>query len=343
MITTAMFSEFNPILNDYELLAFASPEIRCMYGPRFLQSVGNLKRSWLFEFADYDDPYPLDVSDADRSAAKQYRSNRDELHTIFREQGAEVERSITYLDVLESYQSYFGSSNHFRHALVVDISCAPRARLLALLSYLSECQRRWNQKVILVYSTVRRHSIDEEAFSYGIQDIAVVPGFHGRVRLRQDLLVAVLGFEGNRAFAVYRRLMPHKAYLILGDSQDESRTFYMEQALKNNQGLLRIHGNKTCVMASRNPLTFAESLNTFLQNEIHPLSDRFNVYFSCLGTKPQTIGSFLTLRQYPYIQLLESVPSRRRIATEGAEKVLFANLGESGLVRSIPELVAGSR
>jgi hypothetical protein len=338
-----MFSDVIPSLNDYEILAFASPEIRCVQGPRFLQSAGNLKRAWLFEFSDYDEPHPLDVSDADRSASKQYRSNRDELHGILRKSGAEVERSITHLDLLESYRSYFGPSNPFRHPLVVDISCAPRARLLALLKYLSDCQRLWNQKIILLYSMVRSHAVEEEAFSYGIQDIAVVPGFHGRVRLRQDLLVAVLGFEGNRAFAVYRRLIPHKAYLILGDSQDDARTFYIERAIKNNQGLLRIHGNRTCVMASRDPLAFADSLDRFLQNDIHPLSDRFNVYFSCLGTKPQTIGSFLALRLYPYIQLLESVPSRRRIAAEGSDKILFADLGESALIRAIPELLAEYR
>ncbi len=338
-----MFSEAIPALDEYELLAFASPEIRCLQGSRFLQSLGILKRAWLFEFADYDDTPPTDVLDADRRAVQQYCSNRDELHSILRKRGTSVERSITYLDLLAPYETYFGSSNPFRCPVVVDISCAPRARLLALLHYLSKCQRLWSQKIILLYSMVRGHAVEEEAFSYGIQDIAVVPGFHGQVRLRQDLLVMVLGFEGNRAFAVYRRLVPHKAYLILGDSQDDARDFYIQRARKNNFGLLRIHGTRNYLMASRDPLAFADSLNKFMQEVIQPLSNRYNVYFSCLGTKPQTIGAFLALRSYSYVQLLESVPSRRRIGTEGSDKTLFTDFGQSGLLRSIPELLAGYR
>ena len=129
--------------------------------------------------------------------------------------------------------------------------------------------------------------------------------------------------------------MPNKTVLILGDSGDDERSFYLEQARANNHGLLHIHGNREYIMPSRDPIDFARTLRKFIDEEVKPLEDRYNIYFSCLGTKAQTVGAFLTLQSYPSIQVLDSLPSRRRIASSGKRKTLFADLGPSGLLNNI--------
>jgi hypothetical protein len=333
-----MLTDKAPDFRDYELMLFTSPEVRCIQG---LEGTGHLPpphRAWVVEFEDYQETIADDASKEDIQASKAYKRNRRRIRQWIRDKSVEERAVPCHLNLLEPFDAYLGPPDPFQLPLLVDISCVPRGRLFALLNYLARCQEKTHQHVCLLYTRVKRHATDEEAYSYGIQDIVVVPGFNGVIRLRLDLLILILGFEGNRAYSLYKRLMPNSAYMILGDSLDGDRDFYLTQSKANNRSLLRIHGNEQLLMASRDPVMFAKELDSFLKQTIVTKRERYNVYLSCLGTKLQTLGAFWAIRFHPYVQILDSVPSRRRIATTGRQQIVFCDLGTSGLLRQPSDL-----
>ncbi len=338
-----MLNEIAPQLGEYELFLFISPDQRCLYGLDNISPLGRLRQVWLAEFGDFDRKQPRDILNVDSAAIDRYWRNLEALEEWLSSQAVEINRSVYHMNMLEAFDEHLGSPSPFERPLVVDISCAPRGHLLALLNYLIRCQIANNLHVVLMYSLVKRHAPSEDAFSYGIQDVVAVPGFNGQIRSKPDILILILGFEGNRAYALYRRLMPSNSYFILGDSGDEEKEFYIERARLNNQGLLSIPGNKEYQMPSRDPLAFANSLRHLLDQEIKPLSERFNIYLSCLGTKAQTVGAFLALQSHPYIQVVDSLPSRRRIASEGRRETVFADFGNLGFLNLIPDPMVNSR
>ncbi|MBZ5489718.1 MAG: hypothetical protein LAO76_02160 [Acidobacteriia bacterium] len=337
-----IFGHSRPALKRFELLLFASPEKRCLHVLEQLDEKRLPKRAWIVEFKDYEEPQPRDAAREDIRAQRAYARNRKAIHSWLKKRSIEEKSIPCHLGLLVPFDDSLGPISPFELPLVVDISCAPRGRLLALLEYLSRCQKLFNLRVYLTYTLVRRQVTEEEGYSYGIQDIAVIPGFNGEIRLRRDLLVLVLGFEGNRAFSLYRRLAPNKTFLLLGDSGDEERDFYIKHARENNSGLLRIHGVEARFIPSRDPLAFATGFSKFLTEKIEPIKQHYNVYVSCLGTKLQTLGMYWALRQHGYIQAIDSIPSGRRIATFGRRGTLFIDLGSTGLLDQPSELTISS-
>jgi len=328
-----MFTEAQDLqLDAYELLVFGSPEPRCLHGLGSISELGRLERAWLVTFADYDGGQPTDLCREDISAIRQYHDHIVALEKQLNEHTSRINKIGRRLNVLQPFDDNLGPVSPFELPVVVDISCAPRGHLLALLDYLARCQQATRQSVSIMYSLVSRQSVSEDAYSYGMQDVSVVPGFYGQIRLRHDLLILVLGFEGNRAFSLYKRLAPNKTFLIMGVTNDADRLFYRERAHLNNHGLIHIYGNDLREMPSRDPYAFATELNNFLRAEIEPLAERFNIYFSCLGTKLQTLGAFLALQSHPYVQVIDSIPTRRRIASQGDRQTLFESFDTQGLI-----------
>lgn len=329
-----MFSDSLPQLGDFEFLLFISPESRCLNALDSVPKLGRIVKAWKVDYTDYDEGQPSDLAGADKAAILGYRENRKAVESWLVSKKIESTSVVSGLKGEEPFDDDLGPPSPFSLPLVVDISCTPRGRLLALLEYLSRCQAQATQKVYLLYSMPGSQAHDEAALSYGIHDVIVIPGFPGQIRLRQDALILVLGFEGSRALSLYKRLMPTRTILILGDSGDEQREYYLENSRANNHSLLSIHGNTKLVLPSRDPISFAKGLSDYFQQE--PLSkDRYNVYFSCLGTKLQTLGAFWFLRQHPMVQALDTLPTRRRVGSHGKGRVLIANLGTDGLLRGI--------
>jgi hypothetical protein len=328
-----MFNDSEIYLEDFEVFLFVSPEERCLYGLRRLPQIGNLKRVWLAEFIDYDIRQPSDLSANDKRTIKRYHKNLATLKDWASLHTFDIKSNKYRLNLLEPFDDSLGSPSPFNSPILVDISCAPRGHLLSLLNYLARCQIVNYQKVVLMYSLVQQQSKSEDDYSYGMEDIAVVPGFNGQIRLKHDLLIVVLGFEGNRAFSLYRRLAPSKTFAILGDTYDsEDRNFYLKQAKENNHSILSLPSVEIRTMASRDPDAFLQEFNNFLNIEINPNKDKYNIYFSCLGTKLQTVGAFLALQTQSHIQVVDALPSRRRIASEGKRETVFEDFGNNNLV-----------
>lgn len=313
-----------------ELVAFASPEPRCTYAAAALAA--RVTRMWVVDFVDYSFKHPR-LSAIDLRVREEYEKNLADLRRI----GASVAGGATFLhaglnhlqlfeDVVDGHD--FGAAPS---ALVIDISTAPRGHLFAVLAFARSLQLAHHRRVCVAYTQVESHEENEDAFSYGMQDVAVVPGFDGTIRIARDVLVVVLGFEGNRAYSLYRRLAPARTELIIGDSRDEQRDFYIATAKRNNHSLLHIHGNRASLMSSRDPDEFSRELG--LKLDQLKGDGEYNLYFSCLGTKAQVLGAFLALQSRPDVQVLDALPTRRRFGSGRPVSLLLQDFGVEGLAR----------
>jgi hypothetical protein len=328
-----MFTVEQPDLEEVEVILFASPEQRCLYGIENLGDKYHVCRVWIVSFLDSSVNQPSDLAVEDLEAVDRYQRNLSTLMSWAEAAGSEVTECHLNLNLLEDFDSVLGSPNPFTNPLIVDISCAPRGHLFALLNYLARCQIANLQQVVLMYSLVARHSHSEDDYSYGMQDVAVVPGYPGTVRIRKDYLVILLGFEGNRAFSLYRRLDPSMTTVILGDTGSEfDREHYFSQASKNNASLIALPSVSSCIMPSRDLYLFVSTFDSFLDEVTRTRGEEYNIYFSCLGTKLQTVGAFLVLQKYPSVQVVDALPTRRRISTDGVRSVTFADFSRQGLL-----------
>jgi hypothetical protein len=329
-----MFTQNMPNIGDHELLVFVSPEERCWFGLNSAEHIGKVVRLWLIQFEDYNIKQLEELLPQDSLVVKKYWQNLAHIEEWANRNSIVITRIHCRLNLLELFDEKFGIPSPFSYPVLVDISCAPRGHLIALLSYLWQCQLLANQRIVLMYSLVEKQSPNEDDFSYGIFDVVVVPGFNGRISFKQDLLILILGFEGNRAYSLYKRITPNKTLLILGNSQDQEKDFYLMQARENNHGLLHIHGNKQYILPSRDPIAFKKEFIKLLHEEVEPFISRYNIYVSCLGTKAQTVGVFMALQTNPYIQVIDSLPTRRRIASMGKRGTIYADLKNSMLINN---------
>jgi hypothetical protein len=320
-----MFAEYQSrSLPGADLIVFASPEARCTYA---IERLDQVKRVWLIDFRDYSG-HSATLSPPDVLARAMYEENRQRIMELSAARGIEVVPCPAVLNFLQPFSELI-PDNALDAAVILDISTAPRGHLFAALRFLSDMQEARGTRAFLGYTEVGSHSEEEDAFSYGMQDVAVVPGFEGTMRIRRDLLMLVLGFEGNRAYSLYRRLAPARTNLVLGDSGDSMREFYLDRARRNNHALLHIHGNEALVMPSRDPEAFCRALRERLREL--DMNDEFNLYFSCLGTKAQVVGAFLALRFHPRVQVLDALPTRRRFGSGQPTRLVIDDFGTDRL------------
>lgn len=311
-------------LSHADLLVFASPEPRCTYAATSLGA--NVRRLWIVDFQEYAVSHSR-LSETDLHVRDEYAKNFEHLRRI----GERLPGGVATLPAVLNYLQPFAELAT-RHtigtdgvALVVDISTAPPGHLFALLAFARQLQISHGTRVLVAYVQVESHSPSEDAFSYGMQDVAVVPGFEGKIRIARDVLLLVLGFEGNRAYSLYRRLAPARTELIVGDSYDDQRDFYIATSRRNNHSLLHIHGNKATLMSSRDVDLFAQQVGAKLDELAQDREQ--NIYFSCLGTKAQVLGAYLALRSRPHVQVLDALPTRRRFGSGRPVSLLLDDFG----------------
>jgi hypothetical protein len=314
------------------LIMFLSPELRCLEGIKQILAQDTVGHIVAFHFLDYEQSQPPDNPPVDREAVRAYHMNRATLARLASENDIRIDELRTSLYYLRAFQNALEKLKPLSSA-ILDISCAPRGHLLTLLRELAKFQRTRECHVRLLYAIAARMATSEDAYSSGVQDIVVVPGLNGKMRSRQDMLVLIAGFEGNRALSVYRRLMPQRTIILLGDSEDSDRDCFLQQAHRNNHSLLHIHGNRHATLPSRDPFGCAATLDRLLLDIETTERDRFNVYLSCLGTKAQTVGAFLALLKHPHVQVLHSLPTRRRLPSQGPCRLVWWDLGTFGLLK----------
>lgn len=150
-----------------------------------------------------------------------------------------------------------------------------------------------------------------------IEKIIPIEGFEGiRDINRDDLLILLLGYEGNRALSFVSQFSPYRILPIIGipyEGNKEIDDYYYKTVINCNWNLLRRHrilknGDEFFKISSRNHIKIVDELDDIIQKIDYSHND---ICISPLGPKPQALGLYLYWRKHPEVQLIYSVPVER--------------------------------
>ena len=179
--------------------------------------------------------------------------------------------------------------------ITLDISTFNKRHLLMLLKELDE--RGYWDSLRILYTEPQDYATDLYLpLSMGIKQIEPVQGFVNTQPLNKPLLLLILlGYEGDRAMALFNNIDPNETILVVPKpafhDEWEGRTEKM------NSDLITLLGVESLRYAdSRHPEEVAETMAKILTSGDHNLDD-WSCYISPLGTKPQIVGLYLFWRQ----------------------------------------------
>jgi hypothetical protein len=183
--------------------------------------------------------------------------------------------------------------------ITIDVTVLTKRHILLLLRMLDDMELFNSIRVL--YTEPRNYST--ELFlpmSSGLRQIDVVPGFVNVQPLGRPLmLVVLLGYEGDRAMALFNELDPNETMMIVPrpayHAEWEGRTQQMNSTLINLLGEEKIR-----FVDSRDPYLVSDELERILIGNTRLSLSNLNCCISPLGTKPQTIGLYLFWRKHRF-------------------------------------------
>ena len=177
--------------------------------------------------------------------------------------------------------------------IVIDISVFTKRHLLMMLRWLDDYDL-WG-RLCIVYSEPAEYLISEHIpLSFGLASLHQTPGFSACPDLSRPVhLIMFLGYEGDRAMAVYEHIQPMKTTLAV--PHPPFRPGWTGKTEQFNRDLLSLVGEQAVLkIDALDPDATNETLTDVLGR-----SGRgdFARIISPLGTKPQTLGVYNYIRK----------------------------------------------
>jgi len=177
----------------------------------------------------------------------------------------------------------------------IDISTYTRKHLLQLLQgldivgYLSNCK--------LFYTEPEDYfTQDNEPYTKGITSIKVIETYEGQNSPSKDkILLLFLGYEGNRATAIWEHLNPNITIAVIPNPPYKD-SWKNRTELQNRFLLTSIDKEFIYFSHSLDPSSTEKLLNTIIFSERFNNS-KYNFFIAPLGTKPQAIGLYRFIRK----------------------------------------------
>jgi len=145
--------------------------------------------------------------------------------------------------------------------------------------------------------------------SYGATEVITMPHFSGFLPINGNvLMIAFLGFEGERGLAILERYDPRSTLALVSDP--EYRDGYRRRAEAENSFLLSRPGVKLEAVSPYNPMTALEKLEQLYAESLgdsEPQSQ--GVVLVPLGTHMQAVSTFLFWRRHQQAQVAYAFPS----------------------------------
>ena len=176
-----------------------------------------------------------------------------------------------------------------------DISTMIKWHLLILLKGLHLTKKRGILR--LLYTEPEDYITDLfQPLSFGIHSIFPIPTYSGIFDFsKNSLLILMLGYEGDRAMAMYEAMDPSDCLLLVADPPYNKG--WSGRAQEMNKEIINTVGpSKIRYIHSREPYTVSLQLNELLSKREYAES---NHIISPLGTKPQAIGLYMYLTSNP--------------------------------------------
>jgi hypothetical protein len=185
--------------------------------------------------------------------------------------------------------------------ITVDISGFTKIYLLELLHYLAIDK---NLGIPRLLHTTQRYL--PTRLTRGIQQITTIPNFFGSPSLEKETaLVLFLGFEPERALAVWKQFNPARTIALITNPPRHGNLDYLKYARRNNSELLSKPAVEVRDMAADNPY----AVKNMLEAIYGEIKDSFNMVIGPFGTKPQVIGVFLFCQEHRKVQVVYSFPA----------------------------------
>ncbi len=185
--------------------------------------------------------------------------------------------------------------------ITVDISGFTKIYLLELLHYLAIDK---NLGIPRLLHTTQRYLPTK--LTRGIEQITTIPHFFGSPSLEKaTVLVLFLGFELERALAVWKQFNPARTIALITNPPRHGNPDYLKYAQQNNAELLSQPSVETRDMPADNPYAVKNVLEAIHEET----KDAFNMVIGPFGTKPQVIGVFLFCLEHRKVQVVYSFPA----------------------------------
>ncbi len=182
--------------------------------------------------------------------------------------------------------------------ITVDITTLTKSHLLLLLRALDQLGLMCSLRII--YTEPKDYVTDLYlSMSIGIKESNSILSFINVQSLSKPILLLIfLGYEGDRAMALYNDLNPNATLLVTPNPAYHEEWEGRTESL--NRNLINLVGKENII--NSNPLDPAKVCSTltciFKENGSYDLR-KWNCCIAPLGTKPQALGLYLFWRKYP--------------------------------------------
>jgi len=185
--------------------------------------------------------------------------------------------------------------------ITVDISGFTKIYLLELLHYLAIDKSLGVPRLL---HTTQRYLPTK--LTRGIEQITTIPNFFGSPSLEKEtVLVLFLGFEPERALAVWKQFNPARTIALITNPPRYGNLDYLKYAQQNNSSLLSQPSVEVRDMTADNPYAVKNVLEAIHEET----KDSFNMVIGPFGTKPQVVGVFLFCSEHRKVQVVYSFPA----------------------------------
>lgn len=180
-------------------------------------------------------------------------------------------------------------------SIVLDISVMTRQHFLMLCQWIIDAEY-WD-RLVIVYSEPSQYDVSTYMpLSSGLRSVEQIPGLAPCADLSRPIhLVLFLGYEGDRAMAMYDHIQPSRTTLIIPDPPYQQSWAGLTERF--NADLIALVGSN-CVQHVEpiDPNIVAQRL----EDIVGGLDSRsgWATIFVPLGTKPQALGAFLYSRAW---------------------------------------------
>ena len=186
--------------------------------------------------------------------------------------------------------------------ITLDISGFTKIYLLGLLHYLVN---ELNIGIPRLLHTIQTYLPTK--LTRGVEQITTVNDFFGTPSMeKQTILVLLLGFEPERALAVWRHYNPSKTIALLTNPPRYGNLDYLKYAQENNAHLLSQPSVEVRHVPADNPY----AVKNVLESIYSDTRTTFNMVIGPFGTKPQAVGVFLFCLEHPRAQIVYSFPEK---------------------------------
>lgn len=263
----------------------------------------------------------------DDSTFRKWKRNKERMDELMKSAGIKVtEIPCKDDDATKLSKNLSTDVEPNREKILIDITGFTKNYILKLAQIFD------SKSTLFLYTRSKKYRLPIlKEQSSSINKIIPIDGFEGFVNIdKKDFLILILGYEGNRSLAFLKKFGTEPVLALIGSPylrDKEINKTYIESAKKANNLLLNIHRVVLydSPTHSYNPFLFAKDLDSAIMK--FPKKEKYNVCVSCLGTKMQTLGTYLYWKKNPNCQLLYSVPYERFDIRSGAGTSWIISLG----------------